>query len=65
MVEHKEIISSCTVSSLDWIFRIISSWKGVVKCWNELPMEVIDYSSMEVFKRCVDMTERGVVCGSH
>ena len=58
MTGHEEIMSSCTMGSLDWIFRIISSWKGVVKCWNGLPVEVIDCSSMEVFKRCVDMTLR-------
>lgn len=33
----------------------------VVKCWNELLREVVEYASLEVFKRCVDMALKDMV----
>lgn len=33
----------------------------VVKCWNELLREVVEYASLEAFKRCVDMALKDMV----
>jgi len=37
------------------------SFSGRVKYWNRLPMEVVESSSIEVFKRRVDVTLRDTV----
>lgn len=35
--------------------------RRVVKHWNELPSEMLESPSLEVFRRCVDMALRDMV----
>lgn len=60
MVGCKEKVSSCDRGGIDWILRIISSQKGLLR-WNRVPREVVESLSLEVFKRSMDTAVRDVV----
>ena len=52
--------SSCTRGGSGWILGNISSQKGAVKQWHRLLSEVVESPSLEVFKKCVDVTLKDV-----
>jgi len=57
MIGWKEMTSNCARC---WVLGKISS-PSVVKYWKRLPREVDESSSLEVFKRRVDVALRYVV----
>jgi len=55
---YKETISSSTKGSLVWTLGRISSQR---KHWNELPREIVEFPTLEVFRRCADVAQGDMV----
>jgi len=54
--------SSCARGSSGWMLGKIPSQRVVMQ-WHRLPREVVESSSLEAFKKHVDMALRDVVRG--
>lgn len=60
VIEHEEKFSNCFRGDLDWTFSRISPKKG----WSRIGMicpVVVEFQSLETFKRCVDISLVGMV----
>lgn len=55
MIGQEEMASSCIRGGLDERLGKILFSEMIDKCWKKLPMDVFDSSSLEVFKRSVDV----------
>jgi len=54
MIGTEEMASDCIRGGEDWILGNISSPEGLSSTGTGLPRAVVESSSLEVFKRCVE-----------
>lgn len=59
-VGQEVIVLSCPSRGSGWVLGKISSQK-VMRYWNQLPRQVVDSSSLEVFKKRIYVALRDVV----
>jgi len=50
----------CTRGGSGWVYRKKAFTERVLRYWNRLPREGVELSSMELFKKYVDVSPRAV-----